>query len=352
MKTKATLNPARILLLLVVYVTFFVTLFTGELQAQTTYTTLTPGDWNNTTIWSTDGITPCFCRPSKTIDTFDIEIRNHVVVNQPIQILNGSSLIFDGVSSLTGNAAISNTSGILAIKGNTTLTGISIRNFMLLQIDGALISNGGDVSNFGMVLNHGDLTLNGANLINRESSSMQLLAGSTITLINGDFTNIGGIYMENVCVSINGGNMENLLEPGSNRTGGRIYGSGAFDLSGNVANEATWESNIDWCAQGTDRGMPHPENCNSNACSLLPVDFLSVSAEPFQDFEAGGVLVEWSTFREQHNDFFTIESSTDGEHFSEIFRIDSKGDTESGHSYGYHDSSASKRTQLLPDQTN
>ena len=336
MKSKVTLTPARISLLITIYLLFFMALFSGQIQAQTTYYTLTPGDWNNTTIWSLDGTTPCFCRPSKTLDTFDIEIRNDVVVNQPIDISNGSSLIFSGISGLAGATSITNTSGTIKINGTTVINGLELRNFNMFQITGALSFTGANMNNRGMIFNEGDLLINSVNFTNDVSATMHLVEGSNTTLTNGLFRNLGALFLDNVCFDMQGSNMENVLASPTGRTGGRVFGNGGISLTGNLYNESTWENTVAWCANGTDQGMRHPENC-SGVCSTLPVDFLSVSASTLESPELGGVLIEWATLREQNNSFFTVETGTDGESFEEIFRINSDGDTETGNSYGYHD---------------
>lgn len=64
-------------------------------------------------------------------------------------------------------------------------------------------------------------------------------------------------------------------------------------------------------------GIPHQEiHCN-NTGSVMPVEFLSFDAEKMND----GNLLTWDIQSESRNDYFTVETSTDGLNWKELTRV-------------------------------
>lgn len=107
-------------------------------------------------------------------------------------------------------------------------------------------------------------------------------------------------------------------------------------------NEATVSNlncvNIGLVIQGS--GIPNQEiNCN---CSMLvlPVEFLSFEAEK----KSEGNLLSWETQSENRNDFFTIETSSDGVNWKELVQMKGAISSTEKLSYSYLDTKDNKES--------
>lgn len=83
---------------------------------------------------------------------------------------------------------------------------------------------------------------------------------------------------------------------------------------------------------GNNGGVLYGLNLSS-ACTPLPVEWLSLSA---QATEGNSILIEWSTASENNNQFFTIERSTDGIYWSAIHRMGAQ-QSPGIHNYSWYD---------------
>jgi len=96
-------------------------------------------------------------------------------------------------------------------------------------------------------------------------------------------------------------------------------------------------SAIDIIIQGP--GIPHQQiHCN-NTISVLPVAFLYFDGEK----KDNGNLLTWAVESEQRNDYFTIETSTDGENWNELTKVKGAINSTEAKSYTFIDT---KNTQV------
>ncbi|MFP5470960.1 MAG: hypothetical protein ACLGGV_05140 [Bacteroidia bacterium] len=79
-------------------------LITSTKLNATDYYTLTNGDFTNTTtVWSTDGVTPCGCAPTCVSDgTHNIYINHDINLNCNLDVRNNSLISISSSGSLTG----------------------------------------------------------------------------------------------------------------------------------------------------------------------------------------------------------------------------------------------------------
>jgi len=68
----------------------------------------------------------------------------------------------------------------------------------------------------------------------------------------------------------------------------------------------------------------NPGTDTENPSSILPIELAYFKALT----EEGGVVLNWATYTEQDNDFFTIERSVNGSQFEALFEIDGAGDSQ------------------------
>nr|WP_294860327.1 T9SS type A sorting domain-containing protein [uncultured Fluviicola sp.] len=96
-------------------------------------------------------------------------------------------------------------------------------------------------------------------------------------------------------------------------------------------------SEIDLVIQGP--GIPYQQiHCN-NTISVLPVAFLYFDGEKKDNKN----LLTWAVESEQRNDYFTIETSTDGENWTELTKVKGAINSTEAKTYSYADT---KNTQV------
>lgn len=244
-------------------------------QAQT-FTSIRPGAIDDPLVWSTNGGTsPCNCTPTTDFSTFSIINKGNVVINHEI-VLTKNTIMVGFQNTLTVNNAGS-------LKGNAY-------NF---EIRGGLVTNNGEMIfarlniNFrSRLYNYNTLAVVSGNL-NVGSTGGLLIEGQVFvnqgSIINAGVTN----FAQNTMIELVGNEMLNLgtmnLEQGScltflgnvtNRGYAGIYGfrlgttpDAFINISGNITNQGSWMNGLDWCASGTDYGLPFAENCNGYSSS-------------------------------------------------------------------------------------
>lgn len=113
---------------------------------------------------------------------------------------------------------------------------------------------------------------------------------------------------------------------------GTAYGYNAPYVNCNSATVASMQCNaIDLIIQGP--GIPYQQiHCNS-IVSPLPVDFLYLEGEK----TAAGNLLTWAVESESRNDYFTLETSTDGENWTELAKVKGRGTSQEAKTYSYTD---------------
>ena len=119
---------------------------------------------------------------------------------------------------------------------------------------------------------------------------------------------------------------------------GTAYGYSTPYVSCTNATVATMQCNaIDLIIQGP--GIPYQQiHCN-NVVSPLPVDFLYLEGEKTDN----GNLLTWAVEAEIRNDYFTVETSTDGMNWKELTQIKGAGTSVEAKTYSYTDT---KNTQV------
>ncbi|MCB9235612.1 MAG: T9SS type A sorting domain-containing protein [Bacteroidia bacterium] len=276
-----------------------------------TYTTLAPGSWTSVFgVWSTNGITPCFCAPPTTTSGFNIVINHDISMTSPVTVSAGDTLTI-GPAGGASNLAFQ-VNGRMINNGTLTCPSFVIGGLGQMENWGTMTVNG-TFTNLGDFHAHNDAIING-NFDNRWD--IWVYNGVNVT-ITGNYSNYGSIRNLDAssCVTVTGSF--------TNYPFAIVGGTGGISVSGNLTNApgGIWNPKVSWCAGGTDSGMPTPENCAS-PCALLflPVKLISFDGTPLG---GGRVRLNWVSGTENNNDFFTIERSSDQETYVEIGKVNS-----------------------------
>lgn len=120
---------------------------------------------------------------------------------------------------------------------------------------------------------------------------------------------------------------------------GTAYGYNAPYVPCTNATVATMQCNsIDLIIQGP--GIPYQQiHCN-NTISVLPVEFLYFEGEK----NGNGNLLSWAVESESRNDYFTLETSTDGVNWKEFTKVKGAGNSTEAKTYTFLDTKNDKES--------
>lgn len=296
----------------------------------TNYETISSGNWNDPTIWSTDGgNSSCSCVAPIITNGDNITINHDVILNDHLFVNAGTILSVNSTGSLLGNSFNLQTIGNSTINLNGTCSFLKITNGKTNGTSGSTINISSLVTANARIdiyagtidLNGGFLYSNTGNFNVHENGSFLLADGSKMELANGNISNAGYIDLGFGCCMTTTGNWTNELT-------GIVVGSGSATTTlGNMKNNNEWSIDITWCSAGFDAGMPSNENCNSSTgtCNgmMLPVEIVAFYGE------RRGTMNEiyWSTASEQNSDYFELYRSFDGYNWELITTVSAAGNS-------------------------
>lgn len=307
---------------LIAIIFIYSTAFLSNLSAQT-FTTINDGDWTNSTnVWSTDGLTPCGCSPSPDINGFDVVIRHDINMNVDINFKSSSDsvIVRSGGSLSNFNFLINVTTGFLY-----TESGSSVNIKELIVGPSGKCDFSGDIltqvkwSIDGTVNLSAEARVIDENLEIKSGGTVNLLPGAELILENKDLLNDGTLNIDNACVSVEQGTIEN-------KGGASVTGTGLIQtLVGDIINSGSWSTTVDWCAAGSGSGLPIPEDCSVTCASFkfLPIELKVFDAKVYN----GDVVLNWTTTSELNNDYFSVERSINGYDFQEVFKMSGAGNS-------------------------
>ena len=308
------------------YILFFISkwlliaysLLSSFLYFSQTYTSINDGAWNNTTnVWSLDGVTPCGCQPGH-VGALIVIVQNNLTLSGDLEIKNAGNLTISSIGEITTSSK-----GVRVING--LLTNHGIFNIKSLEVKPAGVVTLSGKSTFdnkffieGICNLDSNLTITDANLELKAGGIMNFNTGSNLNLLNGNISNNGLTAFNIACVHVYNGSW-------SNNVTGALTGVGFANLlSGGITNNGAWSVNVEWCATSSGTGLPIPQNCTANPCSILLPTAL-VSFDVVVNWTTA--TLNWTTASEINNDFFTVERSIDGSNFEEIIWIQGAGNS-------------------------
>lgn len=274
-----------------------------------TYTTLNDGTWDdNINVWSTNGVTPCFCDPGNTVDGDEVVINHNIITTGNLKFTGGADILI----SSTGNVgdAYNLTIEDATFTVNGTYEGLKIvqKAGSIVNVIGVLTLNSKyDLQEGTLNVIDGFVQVTSGNLDIGEFAIVNMIA-AMISAGNGNLNNEGIMNIDaNSCASTSG--------QWTNENTGVVNGSGsATSTSGNMINLNVWDPAITWCSAGSDSGIPSAEDCltaNTNCGSiLLPVELVSFEARVKSEFE---IELSWVTDSEKDCDYFKVTYFENGE---------------------------------------
>ncbi len=302
----------------------------------TTYTTLENGDWGDPNeLWSLNGVTPCNCNPG-TIVSGDTIILNHDIILQDVGLVltNGSYMLINATGSLDGSAGVITiqTSEVEAY-GDISAKKLMVDYMASLNLYWAELSIVTRMEVNGYVgIHFANLVVDAGNINIFENGVFDLTEGAKLYFEFGNFNNYGVTNLcDECCIELGVGNIKNF-------TSGVINGGGSMiSNNGNIQNEGVWDVLIKWCSQGSDFGMPSPEDCygaNANCSPVpLPVEIVSFDGEA----KTGYNQINWVTATELECDYYIVERSLDGENWALVAQVDGSGTTSEESKYTVRD---------------
>ncbi len=316
------------------------------------YQTINSGDWSDGSLWSTDGgATPCGCLPPSPSAGADISVYHPLNMTDHVTISGGSNLFISQNGALLPSTA-SNYFNLSTSGASTSLNiyGDLQINKLINGVTSAGGSQGAEINIFYPSITHisgrfqnydGILNLYGSlfylpsgNFDNYLNGEFNLFQSSNVELFGGNINNEGILFICDSCCVETSGNWQNYAT-------GMVTGSGSAQTTGgNMTNNGApgaFSSDIRWCSNGFDAGMPSTEDCSTaqNTCYAigLPVtlaEFKAISREGYNE-------IVWITFSEHSSDYFLVLRSEDGYNWFEVAKIEAQGNSESVVNYIFND---------------
>lgn len=324
------------------YILHLALMFVPFLSMSTTYYTLSSGNWTNgSSVWSTDGTTPCYCSPGTSVDGDTIIINHDINQNLSLTVSNNSLITVNMGASLstvsfttTINDSKLDAYGNISFKKLTigTASFVNLHYNVTLYIETRLVVYGY------LGMDHSYVYVNNGNILIHPTGYLDMQDGSNIFFEQGNFNNHGTTYVCSTCCIQVKGNFKNESD-------GITLGTGSIQsMVGNMQNDGNWGNGIFWCSYGTPQGMPTQEDCvGSNAVcagNVLPVELASFTGSS----KPGYNEVQWITLSEINCDYFVLERSLDGKSWETVTTVNGAGTTQEEHSYEIQDIVKSPKT--------
>ena len=241
----------KIYLLLFVFIPF--------ISSAVHYRTLINGNWNNlTTVWSTNGISPCGCAPSVNLLSDTVTLNHPINLTAHLSANAFSKLQINQNGNLTNSLFdVSISNSILVANGSMNIKKLTIQNGGAFSIAySVLMLNGSSNINGQFNANSSSIYILAGNLDVSSTGQFNLTNGTKVQVTNGNIKNNGNLSIcANCCITFDRGGI-------NNESSGQVIGDGAtLTYNGNFKNLNSWSTGIDYCSTGTDQGMTTAENC-------------------------------------------------------------------------------------------
>ncbi len=294
-----------------------------------TYTTLTNGNWSNTTnVWSTNGVTPCGCNPGVNVSNQTINILHNITLDANLRFGANTQFYLLQNRTLAGNFFIDVYASYMNIEGNIILRGFRT------QHPGAnvFLNSSGSIQTSSSFEMHGGIVHVRSGYI-RSNSAIVIDAGSTLRLTHSSKVESNNSIANNGVIDMDSGSCIQSTGTFQNNPLGQVLGTGAVrSTAGNVRNEplGVWDPTVNWCsAGGGSYGQPSPMNCGVTdaICNgiVLPIELSYFTAELKQELYTE---INWSTASENNNAYFRVMKLSEGDsNWKEIETVDGSGTT-------------------------
>ena len=324
---------------------------------QTTYYTLQDGAWQDTAVWSMDGVTKCHCYPPNTLATVDVEIRDDITIDDIITVKPGCKITVEAGCSLVCTDELKLEGGDLYAYGSVDIGKLhtypgSVAEFcdgskiheqcivegemrMMFPVEDTLeiVETNFETMSGSMIIgqrvcldikegnwvNSSDFTelTNSMVLIqegNFDNSSPVTMHAGYIELQEGSFVNENDLILEGTCISLMEGDFDNP-------SGYSVNGFGTVVLwEGNIETDGYWDPEVQWCVQEGSSNAPVSGQLSDCSGALVGCDaILAVEYGGLQlEAKAQSVEVSWVVYNQENTRMFAIERSQDGETFHAI----------------------------------
>jgi hypothetical protein len=270
--------------------------------AAVNYSTLKSGDWTDeTSVWSTDGVTPCHCSPSTNFS-------DHVTVNHMLDMNADVTVLTGGVFDIGVNGVIAYRGFQLTIDGAVNNYGSMLLKSLKTRVGGSFVNSGFIIVTLGPLTNQGSMIINGPFELeegifeNKEGGYFTIGSNVHVVIKADDAFNKGVMEFMggDACFTVETKNFYNQ------NPHGEVRGAGGIFVQGDLTNLSLWENTVNWCAAGSLKGsspMP-PENCGGVCTAPYPVTLTDFRADVRADF----VNLSWKTLEENNLAYFAIES--------------------------------------------
>lgn len=289
-----------------------------------TYTTINDGNWNNnSTVWSTNGLTPCGCSPNYNLANDTVVIRNYIDLTGSLT-LNGSTLLWipAGGSLVNSVMKLELKNGKVISSGLLSINEMKIGSNAEAHFTSAVLNVQNKMEVSGIFNAHfSNVYIQNGNIDILSSGSFSVTGNSKIYFNIGNFNNYGNTIIDGEsCIQLGSGNFRNYSD-------GTFDGTGSvISDNGNIMNQGTWSNSLNWCVSGVATGVSSTENCTTanDMCNFAPlaaelVNFNIVAGESSN-------IINWYTYAEEPGDWYILQRSADSRTWEQIGHKTSVGE--------------------------
>lgn len=327
----------------------FLVMMANYLCAQTTFTTVSDGDWEDCSTWGTcPGTTAGIHYPSRTDDvvlSFKVTVSsttdNGSAAAKPNDL--GLSNVCDGCTTCNVPGGCNSNSFYQDGKITINSGGEFESSVKLIFTDTVQVNSGGilDINDDVFVIGF----INAVSGADIDFGDDLVISGDGVVNSDVSYSVADDIYIDGDGAAICGSGTATLQNLG----GGGGAEIQTFYISDDTALDQICSETTIICADGDccegncssdletsgNDGEISPAEGGGDSDEILPIELLSFSGESVEN----GTLLRWVTATEINNDFFILSRSTNGTAYDPIKKIKGSGSTKNITEYSYLDMS-------------
>ncbi|TNE96470.1 MAG: hypothetical protein EP322_08350, partial [Bacteroidetes bacterium] len=184
----------------------------NNLLAGTVYTSLKDGNWNDNSVWSTDGTNPCFCSPSATMSGVNVEVKHKITAMSNMVVSGGANLSIGSDGELFSPLyTLVVDKGSYTSEGDATIKKLDVTKFGSFYMHNGALSVTTQINVYGSFLaDFANIYIQGGNIEVFGTGHFEITQGTKLYFTSGNYNNYGVTSIcATCCMHMSAGNITN-----------------------------------------------------------------------------------------------------------------------------------------------